>query len=150
MSDIRSGGGFVHGYRKIVAESDAADPTSLGNIAMHLPDDVNLSVGLVLQSSKKPAAMTLLKEYLGILASADNPTPAGRSTSFISMNGSKVQVEFEIIARRLRQTAAPARSGSCGPGATRGRRRTNHTTAAGHWDDGRETGERSILRDSLR
>lgn len=75
---------------------------------MHLPDDVNLSVGLVLQSSKKPAAMTLLKEYLGILASADNPTPAGRSTSFISMNGSKVQVEFEIIARRLRQRVLEA------------------------------------------
>ncbi|KAM5539045.1 hypothetical protein V8D89_007268 [Ganoderma adspersum] len=80
-----------------------SDPTSLGNIAMHLPDDINLSAGLVLESSKKPPAMTLLKEYLGILASADNPTPAGRSASFISMNGSKVQVEFEIIARRLRQ-----------------------------------------------
>ncbi|KAI1787893.1 RNA polymerase III subunit RPC82-domain-containing protein [Ganoderma leucocontextum] len=85
-----------------------SDPTSLGNIAMHLPDDVDLSAGLVLQSSKKLPAMTLLKEYLGILASADNPTPAGCSASFISMNGSKVQVEFEIIARRLRRRVLEA------------------------------------------
>ncbi|KAH9946259.1 uncharacterized protein BXZ73DRAFT_86425 [Epithele typhae] len=85
-----------------------SDPTSLGNISMHLPDDVDLSAGLVLQSSKTPPTMTLLKEYLGILASADNPTVSGRSASFVSMNGSKVQVEFEIIARRLRRRVLEA------------------------------------------
>ncbi len=70
---------------------------------MHLPDDVDLAAGLVLQSSKTPPTMTLVKEYLGILASADNPTPAGRAASFVSLGGSKVQVEFEIIARRLQR-----------------------------------------------
>ncbi|EJF65699.1 RNA polymerase III subunit RPC82-domain-containing protein [Dichomitus squalens] len=85
-----------------------SDPTSLANIAMHLPDDVDLSAGLVLQSSKKPSTMTLMKEYLGFLSSADNPTPAGRSASFVSMSGSKVQVEFEIIARRLRRRVLEA------------------------------------------
>ena len=84
-------------------DSRLADPTSLANIAMHLPEDVDLADGLVLQSSKKPPAMTLMKEYLGILASADNPTAVGRSGAFISLSGSKVQVEFEIIARRLRR-----------------------------------------------
>ncbi|OCH95603.1 hypothetical protein OBBRIDRAFT_883860 [Obba rivulosa] len=85
-----------------------SDPTSVANIAMHLPEDVDLSAGLVLPSSKKPSNMTLLKDYLGILASADNPTPAGRAASFISFNGSKVQVEFEIIGRRLRQRVLEA------------------------------------------
>ena len=45
----------------------------------------------------------MIKSYCGILASADNPTPAGKSASFVSMTGSKVQVEFEIIATRLRK-----------------------------------------------
>ena len=75
---------------------------------MHLPDDVDLAAGLVLQSSKKPPAMTLMKEYLGILASADNPTAAGRSASFVSLSGSKVQVEFEIVAKRLRRRVLEA------------------------------------------
>ena len=75
---------------------------------MHLPDNVDLSDGLVLQSSRKPPTMTLMKEYLGILASADNPTASGRSASFISLNGSKIQVEFEIIARRLRRRVLEA------------------------------------------
>ncbi|KAH9951267.1 RNA polymerase III subunit RPC82-domain-containing protein [Amylocystis lapponica] len=78
-----------------------SDPTSLANIAMQLSEDDDLSTGLVLQSSKKPSTMTLLKDYLAILASADNPTPAGRAASFVSVNGPKVQVEFEIIGRRL-------------------------------------------------
>jgi len=70
---------------------------------MQLSEDDDLSAGLVLQSSKKPSTMTLIKDYLGILASADNPTPAGRAASFVSLTGSKVQVEFEIVCRRLRR-----------------------------------------------
>jgi DNA-directed RNA polymerase III subunit RPC3 len=38
-----------------------------------------------------------------MLASSDNPTPAGRASSFISYVSSKVQVEFEIVGRRLRR-----------------------------------------------
>ncbi len=74
---------------------------------MHLPEDVDLASGL-LMPSKKPPIMTLIKEYLGILASMDNPTAAGRAASFVSLNGSKVQVEFEIIARRLRRRVLEA------------------------------------------
>ncbi|KZT74183.1 hypothetical protein DAEQUDRAFT_661120 [Daedalea quercina L-15889] len=84
------------------------DPTSIANIAMQLSDDDDLSAGLVLPSSKKPNTITLLKDYLGILASADNPTPAGRAASFVSVSGSKAQVEFEIVGRRLRRRVLEA------------------------------------------
>ena len=43
---------------------------------------------------------------LGMLAAADNPTPAGRAASFISFVGTvtgKMHVEFEIICQRLRR-----------------------------------------------
>lgn len=59
--------------------------------------------------------MTLLKDYFGILASADNPTPAGRASSFVSLSGSKIQVEFELISKRLKgrvlETVARERHG---------------------------------------
>jgi DNA-directed RNA polymerase III subunit RPC3 len=38
-----------------------------------------------------------------MLSAADNPSSEGRSASFISYSASKIQVEFEIIARRLRR-----------------------------------------------
>ena len=68
---------------------------------MQIPEDEDLSVGLAV--NKKPSQMAMLKDYCGILAAADNPTPAGKAASFISLNGSKVQVEFEIIGSRLRR-----------------------------------------------
>lgn len=40
-----------------------------------------------------------------MLASADNPSPSGKAASFVSLSGSKVQVEFGIIHRRLRLQA---------------------------------------------
>ena len=49
--------------------------------------------------------MELLKEYLGMLASVDNPSPSGKAASFISLSGSRVQVEFEIIHKRLQLQA---------------------------------------------
>lgn len=55
--------------------------------------------------------MQALNEYIGILAGADNPSPAGRSSSFLSTAGSgasKVFVEFEIICRRLRRRVLEA------------------------------------------
>lgn len=47
--------------------------------------------------------MSLLKDYMGILASADNPTPTGQISSFVALNGSKIQVEFGIIRSRLKR-----------------------------------------------
>ena len=38
--------------------------------------------------------MNLIKNYLGMLAFADNPTPAGRAACFISSVGSKYYVSF--------------------------------------------------------
>jgi len=62
--------------------------------------------------------MELLKEYLGMLASADNPSPGGKAASFVSLSESKVQVEFDIIHRRLQlqalETACRDRHGNEG------------------------------------
>lgn len=52
--------------------------------------------------------MELLKEYLGTLASADNPSPSGKAASFVSLSASKVQVELDIIHRRLQLQALEA------------------------------------------
>ena len=82
---------------------DATDPTSLAGVAAQIPEDEDLASGLALISSKKPSQMALIKDYCGILASADNPTPAGRAASFLSLTGSKLQVEFEIVGTRLRR-----------------------------------------------
>jgi len=43
-----------------------------------------------------------------MLSSADNPTPAGRAASFTSFGSSKVQVEFEVVSRRLRRRVLEA------------------------------------------
>ncbi|KAF7983053.1 hypothetical protein HWV62_23943 [Athelia sp. TMB] len=85
-----------------------SDPTSIANISMQLSDDTDLSQGLILKSSKKSSNVNLLKDYIGMLSSTDNPTPAGRAASFLSMVGSKVQVEFEIVCRRLRRRVLEA------------------------------------------
>jgi len=74
---------------------------------MQLEDDRALGSGLVL-NTKKPKAITLVKAYLSMLAFVDNPTPAGKASSFISLSGSKVYVEFEIIASRLRRRVLEA------------------------------------------
>jgi DNA-directed RNA polymerase III subunit RPC3 len=70
---------------------------------MRLPDDIELSSGLVTKSSRKLPQAAIVKEYVGILSSADNPTPEGRETSFITLSSSKVYVELGIVCRRLRQ-----------------------------------------------
>lgn len=69
---------------------------------MQFSEDDDLSQGLA-SSSKKASQISLIKDYMAIMASADNPTPAGRASSFLSINGSKIQVEFELIATRLRR-----------------------------------------------
>ncbi|KAF9459370.1 hypothetical protein BDZ94DRAFT_1268509 [Collybia nuda] len=79
-----------------------SDPVSVANIAIQLSDNDNLSSGLIL-SSTKASNTTYIKDYLGMLSAADNPTLVGRSGSFVSFGSSKVQVEFEIIGRRLRR-----------------------------------------------
>ncbi|KAI6036870.1 hypothetical protein BKA83DRAFT_4168435 [Pisolithus microcarpus] len=65
-----------------------SDPCSTNAIAMHIPDDEDLSA---------------VKEYLRLMANADNPTLAGRAASFLSHSDNKVYVEFDTIGRRLRR-----------------------------------------------
>ncbi|KAA1474824.1 hypothetical protein DENSPDRAFT_852553 [Dentipellis sp. KUC8613] len=85
-----------------------SDSTSIANIALQLSDDDDLASGLVRPSSKQPKTMALIKNYLGMLSFADNPTPTGRASSFVSMASSKVFVEFEIIGMRLRRRVLEA------------------------------------------
>ncbi|KAH0584090.1 DNA-directed RNA polymerase III subunit RPC3 [Termitomyces sp. J132] len=78
-----------------------SDPMSVASISLQLSEH-DLSSGLVF-SSKRTTNSSCIKDYLGMLSAADNPTPAGRAGSFVSFSSSKVQVEFEIIGRRLRR-----------------------------------------------
>lgn len=74
---------------------------------MHLEDDHALKSGVVL-NTRKPKDIALVKAYLNMLAFVDNPTPAGKAASFVSFTGSKVYVEFEIVAMRLRRRVLEA------------------------------------------
>ncbi|KAH9001457.1 hypothetical protein EDB92DRAFT_1826755 [Lactarius akahatsu] len=84
-----------------------SDPTTAANISMQLEHDHALASGLVL-NTRKPKNIVLVKAYLNMLAFVDNPTPTGRASSFVSLNGSKVYVEFGIIASRLRRRVLEA------------------------------------------
>ncbi|KAF9234765.1 RNA polymerase III subunit RPC82-domain-containing protein [Melanogaster broomeanus] len=84
-----------------------SDPTSTAAIAMHTPDDDDLSSGLA-TTSKKPSDASLVKDYLGLLACADNPTSAGKSASYVSLSDNKVYVEFDIISKRLKRRVLEA------------------------------------------
>jgi hypothetical protein len=81
--------------------------TTATNISMHLEDDHALKSGVVL-NTRKPKDLALVKAYLNMLAFVDNPTPAGKAASFVSFAGSKVYLEFEIVAMRLRRRVLEA------------------------------------------
>jgi DNA-directed RNA polymerase III subunit RPC3 len=83
------------------------DPTTAADISMQLEHDHEMASGLVL-SMRKPKNIVLVKAYLSMLAFVDNPTLTGRASSFVSLNGSKVYVEFGIIASRLRRRVLEA------------------------------------------
>nr|GAT44919.1 predicted protein [Mycena chlorophos] len=87
--------------QKDVSEA-RTDPVSVSNITLSLADEENLVAGLILRT-KNPTNSACIKEYIGILSGADNPTPAGRNGVFLSFNSGKVHVEFETICRRLRR-----------------------------------------------
>ncbi|KAI0273832.1 hypothetical protein BC834DRAFT_855789 [Gloeopeniophorella convolvens] len=84
-----------------------SDSTTAANVSLQLEDDHELASGLALKT-KKSKDITLVKSYLAMLAFVDNPTPAGRASSFVSFSGSKVYVEFGIIASRLRRRVLEA------------------------------------------
>lgn len=95
-------------HRVLIPFSDGISPAS---IVGYIAEEEDITAGLAYTSSKKPSTMAALKEYLGMFASADNPTPVGRAASFISFGGStsgKVFVEYEIVCRRLRRRVLEA------------------------------------------
>ena len=77
---------------------------TVNSVAMGIPDDEKL-LGLWYPPRERPPILTCVKEALGVLSSADNPTVSGRRNSFVTLgdSSSKVQVEFDIICRRLRR-----------------------------------------------
>ncbi|KAJ6488649.1 RNA polymerase III subunit RPC82-domain-containing protein [Mycena vitilis] len=78
------------------------EPVTVSNIAVSLSDQEDLASGLILKT-RNPSNTTCIKDYLGVLSCADNPTPAGRAAAFLSYGSSKVQIEFETICKRLRR-----------------------------------------------
>ncbi|KAF8919587.1 RNA polymerase III subunit RPC82-domain-containing protein [Mucidula mucida] len=84
------------------------EPISVSNIALQLSEDDDLSTGLAYSSKKKISNTTCIKEYLGILSSADNPTPESRAAAFLTFDSQKVHIEFELIFKRLRRSVLEA------------------------------------------
>lgn len=84
-----------------------SDPTSTAAIAVLISDDDDLSTGLV-TSTKKASSASLVKDYLGLMSAVDNPTPAGKAASFISLIDNKVYVEFGLVSKRLRRRVLEA------------------------------------------
>ncbi|KAL1730276.1 hypothetical protein EV714DRAFT_284305 [Schizophyllum commune] len=80
---------------------ERSDAVSIGNIILNIPEDADLASGLAISASKATKS-TCTKHYLDLLACADNPTPTGRASAFLSY-GSKIQAEFGLIGRRLRR-----------------------------------------------
>ncbi|KAJ4488399.1 RNA polymerase III subunit RPC82 helix-turn-helix domain-containing protein [Lentinula aciculospora] len=107
----------VHAILKITEESQSSvaesrsDSLSVSNIILHLSskeDEETLTSGLIQSSSRTMSSGSCIKEYLGILSSADNPTPAGRAGAFLEFSSKgggsgKVQILFAVVARRLRR-----------------------------------------------
>lgn len=118
VSDIRSGLNHSLKYRIYHhVKPLVADPISMANISMQLSDTDDLSTGLILPNPKKATNASVLKDYIGMLSSADSPTQAGRAASFISLGGggsssssssTKVQVEFGVVCGRLRRRVLEA------------------------------------------
>ena len=57
------------------------DGITMASILNNIQDGKDITSGLTNNSSKKISKFTAAKEYLGMLAAADNPTPAGRAAS---------------------------------------------------------------------
>ncbi|KAF5391807.1 hypothetical protein D9757_001724 [Collybiopsis confluens] len=107
----------IHAILKCTEDSQLSvadirsDALSISNIILHLSsqeyEDI-LTSGLVRSSSKTRSPATCIKEYLGLLSNADNPTQTGRAGAFVEFSSKgggsgKVQVVFDVIARRLRR-----------------------------------------------
>ncbi|KAG2045815.1 hypothetical protein BDR06DRAFT_1000799 [Suillus hirtellus] len=82
------------------------NPTSTAAITILISADDDLSTGLV-SSTKKASRASLVKDNLGLMYAVDNPTPAGKAVSFISV-ADNIDVEFEIVSKCLRRRVPKA------------------------------------------
>ncbi|KAG1759672.1 RNA polymerase III subunit RPC82-domain-containing protein [Suillus occidentalis] len=85
-------------------------------IEMAVGERFNQSAALVMRATlkasearqKSHSSASLVKDYLGLMSAVDNPTPAGKAASFISLADNKVHIEFEIVSKRLRRRVLEA------------------------------------------
>ncbi|KAG7086708.1 hypothetical protein E1B28_002644 [Marasmius oreades] len=63
-----------------------SDPISISNVILHLnsPENEAMLISGLVHSSKRLSPATCIKEYIGMLASADNPTPEGKASAFLT------------------------------------------------------------------
>jgi DNA-directed RNA polymerase III subunit RPC3 len=94
-------------HRQQSLREEHTEPIPISHILQHLPANQKLTGISPAPSSN--SASSIVKEYINIMCAADNPTTLGKASSFMSSQGSnggnggtKIQVEFEIIRRRLR------------------------------------------------
>ncbi|KAF8734231.1 RNA polymerase III subunit RPC82, partial [Rhizoctonia solani] len=84
-----------------------SDPIPTNQISQQIPENAHLERGLYLKGSG--VGTSVIREFISILACADNPTTWGVASAFLSISGSggggggKVAVEFEAISRRLKR-----------------------------------------------
>ncbi|KAF8599598.1 hypothetical protein BDV93DRAFT_497587 [Ceratobasidium sp. AG-I] len=84
-----------------------SDPIATNQISQHLPEDARLERGLYMKGSG--SGTSVIREFVSILACADNPTPWGVASAFLSISGGggggggKVAIELEAITRRLKR-----------------------------------------------
>jgi DNA-directed RNA polymerase III subunit RPC3 len=80
------------------------------NLVNAVPADLDIAQGLAASVSKNPSTTVLVKEYVGILSAADNPTPSGIAGAFLSTSATvaKVQIEYVTIHLRLRRRVLEA------------------------------------------
>lgn len=84
------------------------DPIPATDIVANISDVADLISGIHFASTRVGTTMETVQEYLSLLAASDNPTLPGRAASFISMNSSRIRIEFSTIGRRLRRRVLEA------------------------------------------
>ncbi|KAG1894469.1 uncharacterized protein F5891DRAFT_1195176 [Suillus fuscotomentosus] len=100
----------THIRNKLIEMAASGDrqknPTSTAAITILISADDDLLTGLVL-STKKASRASLVKDNLGLMYAVDNPMPAGKVVSFISL-ADNIDVEFEIVSKCLRRRVPKA------------------------------------------
>ncbi|KAB5593960.1 DNA-directed RNA polymerase III subunit C3 [Ceratobasidium theobromae] len=84
-----------------------SDPVPTNQISQQFPENIRLERGIYLKGSS--SGISVIREFVSILACTDNPTPWGVASAFLSISGGggggggKVAIEFEAISKRLKR-----------------------------------------------